>query len=203
MQKYFLVLMKTLLFLFLTVGWQHPEAAQTDQKWKPHDRNRPAPAAVDPGEPGTQTSAGRAPADAIVLFDGKDLSKWTQKDGSAAKWKVARRILRGRPQNQRHHHQAAVWGYATARRVSRARAARRRRSGPRQQRRNHHGPLRNSGARFLPEQNLSRRTSRRRLRPISAAGQRLAPARLSGRPTTSYFTPRASTTAASYCAPRT
>jgi hypothetical protein len=24
-----------------------------------------------------------------VLFDGRDLSKWTQKDGSPAKWKVA------------------------------------------------------------------------------------------------------------------
>ncbi|MEQ1473496.1 MAG: DUF1080 domain-containing protein [Candidatus Acidiferrum sp.] len=63
--------------------------AQTETKWKAHDRNRPAPAAVDPGAPGAENSAGRAPADAIVLFDGKDLSKWAHKDGSAAKWKVA------------------------------------------------------------------------------------------------------------------
>jgi hypothetical protein len=63
--------------------------AQTEQKWKAHDRSRPAPAAVNPGAPGTENSPGRAPEDAIVLFDGQDLSKWAQKDGSAAKWKVA------------------------------------------------------------------------------------------------------------------
>jgi Domain of Unknown Function (DUF1080) len=87
----FRVLMSAVIVPTLMLGWGHSVAAQTDQKgivWKAHDRNRPAPAAVDPGDPGTQTSAGRAPADAIVLFDGKDLSKWTHKDGSPAKWKV-------------------------------------------------------------------------------------------------------------------
>jgi len=38
--------------------------------------------------PSTQDSPGRPPSDAVVLFDGKDLSKWAHKDGSAAKWKV-------------------------------------------------------------------------------------------------------------------
>jgi hypothetical protein len=91
MKNSFRVLMSAVMVLTLMLGLGHSVAAQTDQKsivWKAHDRNRPAPAAVDPGEPGTQTSGGRAPADAIVLFDGKDLSKWTQKDGSPAKWKV-------------------------------------------------------------------------------------------------------------------
>ncbi len=63
--------------------------AQTDQKWKAHDRNRPAPVAVDPGAPSTENTVGRAPSDAIVLFDGKDLSGWQHKDGSPAKWKAA------------------------------------------------------------------------------------------------------------------
>lgn len=40
------------------------------------------PPVVDPGPPG-----GR-PADAIVLFDGKDLSSWKNESGGAAKWKV-------------------------------------------------------------------------------------------------------------------
>jgi len=31
---------------------------------------------------------GQAPSDAIVLFDGKDLSNWVANDGSEAKWKV-------------------------------------------------------------------------------------------------------------------
>ena len=44
------------------------------QKWRAHDRSRPQPRKVVPGQP-LPTPA--APSDAIVLFDGKDLSKWT------------------------------------------------------------------------------------------------------------------------------
>src|SRR5260221_7430385 len=33
------------------------------------------------------------PSDAIVLFNGKDLSQWQQTDGSPAKWKVAGGIV--------------------------------------------------------------------------------------------------------------
>ena len=40
-------------------------------KWRVHDRSRPRPQVVAPGADSTQ-----APADATVLFDGKDLSKW-------------------------------------------------------------------------------------------------------------------------------
>lgn len=42
------------------------------------------PPRVAPGDPNTRS----APADAIVLFDGKDLSAWRQEDGSPAKWTV-------------------------------------------------------------------------------------------------------------------
>ena len=62
--------------------------AQIDTRWKIHDTDRPLPAVIDPGTSSTQDSPGRAPSDAVVLFDGKDLSKWAHKDGSAAKWKV-------------------------------------------------------------------------------------------------------------------
>jgi len=62
--------------------------AQVDPKWKIHDPNRPLPTVIDPGTPSTQDSPGRPPSDAVVLFDGKDLSKWAHKDGSAPKWKV-------------------------------------------------------------------------------------------------------------------
>ena len=61
---------------------------QGQAQWKPHDMNRPAPTVVDPGVASTQDVVGRAPSDAVVLFDGKDLSEWAQKDGSPAKWKV-------------------------------------------------------------------------------------------------------------------
>jgi hypothetical protein len=63
-------------------------SAQVDTKWKIHDPNRPLPAVVDPGTSSTQDSSGRAPSDAVVLFDGKDLAHWSHKDGSAPKWKV-------------------------------------------------------------------------------------------------------------------
>ena len=66
-----------------------PSLSQVDTQWKIHDRNRPLPPVIDPGTASTPDVPGRAPSDAVVLFDGKDLSKWTHKDGSAAKWKVA------------------------------------------------------------------------------------------------------------------
>ncbi len=44
-----------------------------NQKWKVHDAARPKPRKIAPGLPIASTVA---PADAIVLFDGKDLSKW-------------------------------------------------------------------------------------------------------------------------------
>jgi Domain of Unknown Function (DUF1080) len=65
-----------------------PVLAQVDTRWKIHDRARPLPPVVDPGTASTPDAPGRAPSDAVVLFDGKDLSKWAHKDGSAAKWKV-------------------------------------------------------------------------------------------------------------------
>src|ERR1043166_4516967 len=61
---------------------------QVDPKWEIHDRNRPVPTAIDSGTASTQETPGKPPSDATILFDGKDLSRWQHKDGSAAKWKV-------------------------------------------------------------------------------------------------------------------
>ena len=72
------------LFLFLPAL----ALAQVDTRWKIHDPNRPLPRIVDPGTPSTLESPGQPPSDAVVLFDGKDLSRWAHKDGSPAKWKV-------------------------------------------------------------------------------------------------------------------
>lgn len=74
----------TLWFLVFT----SPSFSQVDPKWKIHDMDRPAPKVITPGTASTQEAPGRAPSDAVVLFDGKDLSHWAQKDGSDAKWKV-------------------------------------------------------------------------------------------------------------------
>ena len=54
----------------------------------------PQPAVVDPG------TACSAPSDAIVLFDGKDLSLWMAEDGSPALWSVhdgVMTVVKGKP----------------------------------------------------------------------------------------------------------
>lgn len=56
--------------------------------YRVHDGTRPQPKVVDPGEVSTQDVPGIPPSDAVVLFDGKDISKWESLDGSLAKWKV-------------------------------------------------------------------------------------------------------------------
>jgi hypothetical protein len=63
-------------------------SAQAPMKWKIHDPNRPLPPVIDPGTASTQDIPGHPPSDAVVLFDGKDLSRWVDKDGQPAKWKV-------------------------------------------------------------------------------------------------------------------
>ncbi len=80
-----LLITRTVLLLATTA---HVCCAQIQTTWTIHDPHRPVPPVIDPGTPGTQDSPGRPPSDAVVLFDGKDLSKWAHKDSSPAKWKV-------------------------------------------------------------------------------------------------------------------
>jgi len=54
--------------------------------WHVHDPNRPRPHVVQPGATFSQNAP--APSDAIVLFDGKDLSQWRSDKGGPAGWKV-------------------------------------------------------------------------------------------------------------------
>src|ERR1700688_4060494 len=55
------------------------------QKWKVHDIDRPHPRVVTPG-----AEPGGPPSDAVVLFDGKDLSKW-----APSKWKLENGYVEG------------------------------------------------------------------------------------------------------------
>ena len=48
------------------------------QSWHVHDSNRPHPNLVQPGK-----VLGAAPSDAMVLFDGTDLSRWMQRGRGA------------------------------------------------------------------------------------------------------------------------
>ncbi len=55
------------------------------QKWPIHDESRPLPPVVDPGP---APAPAPVPSDAIVLFDGRDLSQWTSAKGLPAGWQV-------------------------------------------------------------------------------------------------------------------
>jgi hypothetical protein len=67
-----------------------PFAAAQDamQQWGPNDRHRPVPPVITPGTASTQARAGAPPSDAVVLFNGKDLSNWESLNGGPAKWTV-------------------------------------------------------------------------------------------------------------------
>ena len=56
--------------------------------WAVHDRNRPQPKVVTPGSFSTVEQPGKPPADAIILFDGTDLSKWESGNGGPAQWPI-------------------------------------------------------------------------------------------------------------------
>jgi hypothetical protein len=53
--------------------------------WAVHDPARPVPSLIDPGPAGPPVLA---PADAVVLFDGRDLSSWFDEKGGSPRWKV-------------------------------------------------------------------------------------------------------------------
>ena len=54
--------------------------------WCVHDGDRPQPRVVEPGSAFSQGAA--PPADATVIFDGKDLSHWTDTRGRPAGWRI-------------------------------------------------------------------------------------------------------------------
>ncbi len=55
------------------------------QQWPPNSPDRPRPPVVDAGP---ERPPAPPPSDAIVLFDGTNLSKWRSPDGTPAKWVV-------------------------------------------------------------------------------------------------------------------
>jgi len=65
---------------------------EPDSQWHVHDPARPQPPIVTPGTSFSENAA--PPADAIVLFDGKDLSQWRdKKTGGDALWKIENGVM--------------------------------------------------------------------------------------------------------------
>src|SRR5258706_8893658 len=56
--------------------------------WAIHDGNRPQPKVVTPGTFSSPEQPGQPPSDAVVLFDGSDLSHWeaNEGEGKPTKW---------------------------------------------------------------------------------------------------------------------
>ena len=59
--------------------------AQVDTRWPQHSMDRPQPPVIDPGP---YVRGDSRPADAIVLFDGRDLSRWRSDHDGPAPWIV-------------------------------------------------------------------------------------------------------------------
>jgi hypothetical protein len=62
-----------------------PFVADAEQPWRQHDGQRPRPPVVTPSEHERPIAP---PSDAIVLFNGTDLSQWQSPGGGVTKWKV-------------------------------------------------------------------------------------------------------------------
>jgi len=70
------------------------DAPDAHHPWAVHDPNRPQPKVVTPGTFSTPEQPGQLPSDAVVLFDGTDLTKWeSAKDGSECKWSVINGVM--------------------------------------------------------------------------------------------------------------
>jgi len=64
------------------------DGAKAARQFRIHDPARPRPPIVDPGSASTPQQPGKPPSDAVILFDGRDVSNWRAMDGSPAKWVI-------------------------------------------------------------------------------------------------------------------
>src|SRR5882724_6636401 len=82
---------------FASDGWAasagprfYGDAPDAHHPWAVHDGNRPQPKIITPGTFSSPQQPGKPPSDAIVLFDGTDLSKWEADTGQGVptKWVI-------------------------------------------------------------------------------------------------------------------
>ena len=68
--------------------------AQSPMRWKQHDITRPRPPVVVPGQTDLPVEP---PSDAVVLFDGTDLSQWRGEDVQPPRWIVKNGVMESVP----------------------------------------------------------------------------------------------------------
>jgi len=71
-------------------------------KWHVHDSARPQPIEVTPGASCSQATPDGPPADAVVLFDGTNLSKWRTADGHEPGWIIKEGFAQIPPEGTPH-----------------------------------------------------------------------------------------------------
>ena len=69
----------------LAIAQFYGDPPDAHHPWAVHDMNRPQPAIVSPAGVSTQAEPGAPPSDAIVLFGGTDLAKWTKDNKDSKK----------------------------------------------------------------------------------------------------------------------
>ncbi len=73
------------LFCLCVLSSFHESTAQSPRRWLAHDLTRPKPPVTTPSAPALPVPA---PPDAVVLFNGQDLSNWRDDQGGPARWKA-------------------------------------------------------------------------------------------------------------------
>ena len=79
-----------------------------NSKYKVHDSTRPQPRVVAPGTASTQDVVGKAPSDAVVLFDGRSLDGWLDRNGAPAQWKLENGYMEVVPKTGNIHSKAEL-----------------------------------------------------------------------------------------------
>jgi hypothetical protein len=69
---------------------------QLETGWKAHDLSRPLPQIATPAD---ENLSIKPPSDALILFDGSDLSQWSDSQGGKSKWKVNDGVLIATPKS--------------------------------------------------------------------------------------------------------
>ncbi len=89
----FMMCMSFIIVLFACFQMAFAGGPDQNDEWRIHSWERPRPPVVESATASTQEEPGRPPSDAIVLFDGGNLSKWVSQDGSEPKWNLEKNYV--------------------------------------------------------------------------------------------------------------